>query len=153
MHKKNTGNPKRYETKFKIPPQLHEKILSITWRSKKCSIQNTVNALLSTALKYNFDSNLNYIPCVQQSEPVTFYLPSQKSRDYSRTKTVHVYINANPFLKIKELATKNGMPVTVTIRMCMVIALQYCFDENLRFVKPVPVPMSDKTNDFGFFIT
>lgn len=117
-----------------------QKLLQLTLIYQPSSVQNTIRTLIYTALKNNFTPDLNYIPCVQLSEPVNVTLPGTNFTHDPR-KTYSVSFNASPklFAKLQTIAQKYSSTMSDTVRMLITIALQYNYDESLSFKPAQPL--------------
>ena len=123
-----------------VTKDVYKKLNTIGNKSKY-NFSKTIEVLISTVFKYNYDENLNYIPCIQISLP-TDYVPVPENH-----KKIDFYLPQRLETKIDALAKKNCSKIVDVIRNLIAVALEQCFDENLMFIKPVPMTLPKSGNN------
>lgn len=138
-----------------IPPEMYNMINDLVVKHND-NIANTTRTLMLVALKYNFTPELDYIPCIERSEPIPHALQrSRKTRNiYSDTNTttststpIAIPISPKLMPKLNKLTGIYSSTISETVRMLITIALQYNYKPNLTFQKAEPIPTQNKNKD------
>lgn len=138
-----------------IPHEMYDMINNLVIKHND-NIANTTRTLMLVALKYNFTPELDYIPCVERSEPIPHAMRrNRKARnkysdlDASTNNTFLIAIAISPKLmpKLNKLTGIYSSTISETVRMLITIALQYNYKPNLTFQKAEPIPTQNKNKD------
>lgn len=106
---------------------------------------NTLRALMYVALKNNFDSDFEYIPC-KERRPA----PPMVAFKNSKGKSIEEMVSCSPTLlaKIDKLVEKNNSNRSAIMRMLICVAIQYNYDEDLKYIKAEPISYEEKAKQF-----
>ena len=121
-----------------LPYDLAGRIETLTYMYKS-DTPNTIRTLLYTALKNNFTSAYEYIPCKQQSGLIPYALPNKRK---NVPKTIQISFKASKTLHSKLIAISNKYYTSVSqaTRILLSIAIQFNYNDNLKFKKAEPLP-------------
>lgn len=119
--------------KVMIDPDTDNILRKIAAASDKTR-QQTAYMLINTALRYNFDSNLDYICCHTQN---TAYLKRKKQ---NRSRNIKLYVRKDRLDILHKLQNTLCIPgISSTLRKLIEIALEYDYNEHLTFCAPTPL--------------
>lgn len=96
--------------------------------------QQTAYMLINTALRYNFDSNLDYICCHTQNNA---YLKRKKQ---NRSHNIKLYVRKDRLDILQKLQNTLCIPgISSTLRKLIEITLEHDYNESLTFRAPTPL--------------
>lgn len=106
---------------------------------------NTMRALMYVALKNNFDSDLEYIPCKERRPS-----PPMIANKNTKGKNILEMVSCSPTLlaKIDKLVEKNHSGRSAIMRMLICIAIQYNYDKDLNYKSVERISYEEKANQY-----
>lgn len=118
-----------------IPNNLHDTISAIS-NKYKSDISNTTRTLLYIALKNNFTTELQYIPC----EKISSIPFPMLNRNKNKNQAVTIRTSPNLLKKLTTLQKHyHHRFLSETVRSLIHIAIQHNYNNKLEFIPATPI--------------